>query len=131
MSIDPKAFARSWIAAWNRRDVEAVLAHYVDQASFVSPKAATLFGRADLRNKDELRRYWLAAMAAIDSLVFTLDRVTWDPLHRTLTILYVANFNGVNCRATEILDFDADGLIQRGEALYGAVLVEDMSSVDA
>jgi ketosteroid isomerase-like protein len=22
------AFAESWIAAWNRRDVEAVLAHY-------------------------------------------------------------------------------------------------------
>jgi hypothetical protein len=131
MSIDPNAFARNWVAAWNRRDAEAVLAHYAEQASFVSPKAATLFGRAELRNKDELRQYWLAALQAIEHLVFTLDRISWDPLNRTLTILYVASLNGVSARATEIVEFNADGLIQRGEALYGAVLVEDMSSVDA
>jgi hypothetical protein len=27
------AFAESWIAAWNRRDVEAVLAHYSERRS--------------------------------------------------------------------------------------------------
>ncbi len=131
MPIDPKFFARTWIAAWNRRDVEAVLAHYTETASFVSPKAATIMGRTELRNKAELRQYWLTALAKIDSLFFTLDRVLWDPLNRSLTILYVADLNGVNCRATEILDFDADGLIQRGEAFYGATVAEDSSTVDA
>jgi ketosteroid isomerase-like protein len=29
--------SESWIAAWNRRDVEAVLAHYSEEAQFVSP----------------------------------------------------------------------------------------------
>jgi ketosteroid isomerase-like protein len=33
------AFVESWIAAWNRRDVDAVLAHYADDAQFVSPVA--------------------------------------------------------------------------------------------
>jgi ketosteroid isomerase-like protein len=33
------AFANFWIAAWNRRDVEAVLAHYSEHAQFVSPVA--------------------------------------------------------------------------------------------
>ena len=39
------AFAESWIAAWNRRDVEAVLAHYSEEAQFVSPVARNLVGR--------------------------------------------------------------------------------------
>ena len=25
-------FAEKWVAAWNRRDVDAVLAHYVEEA---------------------------------------------------------------------------------------------------
>jgi len=33
------AFANFRIAAWNRRDVEAVLAHYSEHAQFVSPVA--------------------------------------------------------------------------------------------
>jgi len=36
------AFAESWIAAWNRRDVDAVLAHYSEEAQFVSPVARNL-----------------------------------------------------------------------------------------
>jgi len=33
MSYDAMmAFAESWIAAWNRRDVDAVLAHYSEAA---------------------------------------------------------------------------------------------------
>jgi hypothetical protein len=47
-------FAESWIAAWNRRDVEAVLAHYAEEAQFVSPVARNLVGRPTLRDKKEL-----------------------------------------------------------------------------
>jgi ketosteroid isomerase-like protein len=54
------AFAESWIAAWNRRDVEAVLAHFSEDAQFVSPVARTLIGRPILRNKKELEEYWRA-----------------------------------------------------------------------
>ncbi len=27
------SFAREWIAAWNRRDVDAVLSHFTDEAA--------------------------------------------------------------------------------------------------
>ena len=50
------AFAESWIAAWNRRDVEAVLAHYSEDAQFVSLVARNLIGRSILQNKKELGR---------------------------------------------------------------------------
>ena len=55
-------FADSWIAAWNRRDVEAVLAHFTEDAQFVSPVARNLVGHPVLRNKKELEDYWRAAL---------------------------------------------------------------------
>jgi hypothetical protein len=55
-------FADAWIAAWNRRDVEAVLAHYAEDARFVSPVARAVVGRAVLCNKQELAGYWRGAV---------------------------------------------------------------------
>lgn len=131
MPFDPAQFAQDWIAAWNRRDIDAVLAHYAENAIFITPKAEAIIGRPEARDKSELRYYWTTISAKIDSLVFTPDRAFWDPLQRTLTILYVASINGVSCRATEIITFNAKGLIERGEALYGAFIVENNSTVDA
>ena len=42
MIADPRAFAADWLAAWNAHDVEAVLRHFHDEASFTSPFAARL-----------------------------------------------------------------------------------------
>jgi ketosteroid isomerase-like protein len=44
-------FAARWVAAWNRRDVDAVLAHYVDDATFISPKAQLFVGVEILRQR--------------------------------------------------------------------------------
>jgi steroid delta-isomerase len=131
MAFDPTQFANAWIAAWNQRDIDAVLSHYAETATFVSPKAEDIIGRAELRGKAELRRYWTIASGQIKTLVFTHDRALWDPLQRTLTILYVATIDGVARRATEIVSFNAAGEIEHGEALYGAFIVGDDSTVDA
>ena len=56
------AFAETWIAAWNRRDVEAVLAHFAEEAQFVSPVARNFVGRPVLRNKKEHEDYWRGAL---------------------------------------------------------------------
>ena len=66
------AFAESWIVAWNRRDVEAVLAHYSETAQFLSPVARNLVGRPMLRDKKELEAYWRTALARISSLELNL-----------------------------------------------------------
>ena len=116
------AFAERWIAAWNRRDVDAVLAHYADDATFVSPVAGNLVGRAVLRNKQELGDYWRAALTKISTLEFTLDHAAWDERRLELNVVYEANLNGERKRACEIMRFDEAGRQIRGEALYGAVL---------
>ncbi len=62
-------FAEAWVAAWNRRDVDAVLTHYADDAQFVSPVAHNVVGLPVLRNKKEIEQYWRAALERIPSLV--------------------------------------------------------------
>ena len=116
------SFAESWIAAWNRRDVEAVLAHYSEEAQFVSPVARNLVGRPILRNKKELEDYWRTALARISTLEYKLDHAAWDAKRCELNVVYEANLNGERKRACEIMQFDAAGLQVRGEALYGAII---------
>ena len=116
------AFAESWIAAWNRRDVDAVLAHYAEEAQFVSPMASKLVGRATLRSKKELENYWRTALARISSLEFKLDHAIWDKTRRELNVVYEANLNGERKRACEIMRFDSSGRQISGEALYGAII---------
>ena len=115
-------FAEEWVAAWNRRDVDAVLAHYVDGAQFTSPIARGVVGRPVLRNKQELADYWRGALARISTLEFTLDHAAWDERRRELNVVYEANLNGERKRACEIMRFDAEGRQVSGEALYGAMM---------
>lgn len=116
------AFAESWIAAWNRRDVDAVLAHYSEAGQFVSPMASNVVGRPVLRDKKELEHYWRTALARIASLEFKLDHAAWDEKRRELNVVYEASFNGERKRACEIMQFDVSGRQIRGEALYGAII---------
>jgi steroid delta-isomerase len=115
-------FAEDWVAAWNRRDVDAVLGHYLEEAQFVSPVARNVVGRSVLRNKQELADYWRSALARIATLEFRLDHAAWDERRRELVVVYEANLNGERKRASEIMRFDADGRQIAGEAMYGAPL---------
>jgi uncharacterized protein (TIGR02246 family) len=115
-------FAQSWVEAWNRRDAEAVLAHFADDAVFVSPKAERFAGKPRIDGKAALRAYWQTALSKIDSLRFELDEALWSPGKQTLTIVYQASFQGqAPVRAAEIMHFRGKHIV-RGEALYGASL---------
>jgi hypothetical protein len=111
------AFAEAWIAAWNRR-----VAHFSEEAQFVSPVARNLVGRPVLRNKKELEDYWSTALGRISLLEFKLDHATWDEKRRELNVVYESSLNGERKRACEIMQFDESGRQIRGEALYGAIL---------
>ena len=114
----PQQFASEWIAAWNRRDVEAVLSHYVEDAYFESPVAAMRTGSPVVRGKDKLRDYWIFAKG-LASLHFTFESVAYDPGTRTLVVFYTAERNGKTQRACEQMVFDAEGRQIEGRAYYG------------
>ena len=69
---EPGTFAEEWSAAWNRRDVEDVLAHFHDDVVFSSPVAAEMVPGSGgvVRGKAALRDYWTTALAALPELRF-------------------------------------------------------------
>jgi len=116
-----QAFARRWIEHWNRLDVEAVLAHYADDAVFVSPRAEHITGHAVVTGKAALGAYWRQAVQKHLHLEFTLEAASFSPRAETLTILYRSVIGDAPAqRAVEIMRFRGSRIV-RGEALYGAV----------
>lgn len=113
------AYAERWAEGWNRRDLDAILAHFEDAVEFTSPKALAAVGVPTVRGKAALADYWRIALSRIESLRFVVHRVIWDPATLELAIIYDRDVNGVRDRAAEILAFGASGLIVRGEVLYG------------
>jgi ketosteroid isomerase-like protein len=120
--IEANAFARNWIKAWNKKDVDAVLEHYVEDAKFISPKAASFVGNPVIEGKRALSEYWHLAAKKIEKIEFKLDHIVWDSDSNDLIIFYEANLNGVCSRACEAMKFDSSGRQVSGEALYGALI---------
>jgi uncharacterized protein (TIGR02246 family) len=116
---EAQKFAEEWIRAWNRKDAEAVLAHFAEDAEFTSPKALAAVGRATVRSKRELAGYWHTALKAVESIRFTLERVINDETARRVVIVYVSELNGKKVRAAEFFQFDDARRVIRGEAMYG------------
>ncbi len=116
-----QAFARAWIEAWNRRDIDAVVSHYAAGGRFTSPVAHERMGTATIVGRDMLKAYWSGARK-LASLKFTFDRAVWDSERRTLVVIYTSEREGKKQRAMEAMVFGTDGLIHEGEAMYGAAL---------
>jgi steroid delta-isomerase len=114
--------AAEWVAAWNRRDIEAVLAAFREDSRFVSPKATQLTGDALVSGKDALRSYWREAAKHRGAVAFRLDRVVCDPAKREMVLIYDRLDGEKRSRACEIMRFDEAGRQIEGEAMVGAEL---------
>ena len=107
-------FAGAWVAAWNRRDVEAVLDHFHDDAVFSSP-VAQLIGFSEsgvVRGKEELRRYWTVALAGNPDLHFDITGV-----FEGIDMIAIAFRTQAGVDRLEILSF-AGGLVAEGRGTF-------------
>ncbi|WP_422274696.1 nuclear transport factor 2 family protein [Bradyrhizobium sp.] len=66
------AFGREWVAAWNSRDLERVLALYAENSEMTSDKIPALGFDAGgtPRGKENPRAYWGKALALLPNLHF-------------------------------------------------------------
>lgn len=112
----PHEFAENWIQAWNRHDLDAVLAHFSDDFEFSSPLirkfAGELSGR--LSGKNAVRAYWQTGLSRLPNLHFELVDVLVGV--DCLTVLY----KGHRGLCAEVFQFGADDRAIRGHALYAA-----------
>jgi hypothetical protein len=104
-----RTFADRWIALWNSRDLDGVLALFADHVVFSSPTAARLSHGSDgvVRGKDALRAYWAHALSRNPELHFHLLGAYAGI--NTLVINY-RHQTGVD--ANEVLIFDGPLIVQ-------------------
>jgi ketosteroid isomerase-like protein len=114
MTPDPHAFAASWVAAWNGHDVEAVLAHYAEDAVFSSPLASRVVPGSDgvLRGKAAIREYWSTALRGVPDLHFEVVGV-----YVGVDLLVINYRNQRGGLVNEVLAF-RDGLVVQGGGTY-------------
>ncbi|KAG2423893.1 hypothetical protein HXX76_014946 [Chlamydomonas incerta] len=83
-----RKLAEEWIAAWNARDLEAVMSHYAPEVAFESPRVAAAFqatkgqvGSPDglLRGVVALRPYFAQGISALPDLRLELKQVLEGP----------------------------------------------------
>ena len=111
---EPGAFAEEWAAAFNRRDIEAVLAHFQDNVVFTSPVAARVISGSGgvVRGKAALREYWSAAAELMPELHFDVLGV-----YQGQSVLVINYRNERGRLVSEVLEFE-DGLVCRGHGTY-------------
>jgi ketosteroid isomerase-like protein len=107
------ALGRTWIAAWNSRDLERVLALYAGDSEMTSDRIPALGFDASgtLRGKQSLRAYWSKALELLPNLHFTLIDTFVSP--DSVVVLYK---NERGKKICEYLRLDAGGKIRQGSA---------------
>jgi hypothetical protein len=113
--IDHDEFAQAWIAAWNARDLDAILSHYADDVAFVSPNVVRWLGdeSGTVCGKSALRAYFEQALAAQPDLCFKLARV-----YRGVSSLCLEYERHDGRRGAEVMEFSKPGHVARVVAHY-------------
>ena len=108
-------FADNWIAAWNARDMDAILSLYTDDFEMSSPKIVQFTGNniGTLKGKENVAAYWRMALDKLPDLHFELIEtlVGFDSV-----TLYYNSIQGK--RAVEWFLFNEDGKVYKAAAHY-------------
>lgn len=107
------ALGRTWVEAWNARDLERVLRLYDGAAEMTSDRIPVMGFDASgtVRGKDALRAYWGKALGLLPDLHFSLIDVFVSP---DSVVVFYENERGK--RICEYLRVNAAGLIVQGSA---------------
>lgn len=107
-------FAEDWIAGWNTRDLDRVLAHYTKDFEFSSPLIVQITGEPSgtLQGKAAVQAYWEKCLELLPDLHLELIDVL---VGVAVVTLY---YRGTHGMAAETLHFDATGKVCRATACY-------------
>lgn len=114
-----KRFAADWIAAWNRHDLDAILAHYADDFEMASPLIPQLAGEpaGRLRGKSRVGAYW--ARALTPPALTMAPRLRFELIGILMGVDSVAlHYRSRRGPAMEVFQFDPDGKVIRAAAHY-------------
>jgi len=80
MNTDTRAIAEAWLAAFEARDLDALLALYADDATHTSPKIRALHPDTGgvLSGKAAMRAWWADSFARLPTLKYIQTSITAD-----------------------------------------------------
>jgi len=108
-------FVAAWCASWCKVDIDAVVAHFAENAQMRSPLALTLTGSPVVAGIENIRAYWRKAYGHIESADLKILSWSWDEAIARLTVWWQLG----DTRASEFMDFDDAGRVVHSEAFYG------------
>ena len=109
-----QAFSQDWIAGWNARDMDLILAHYTDDFEMSSPIIAQIAGEPSgrLKGKSKVEAYWRAALQKMPNLHFDYEQTLIGA--NSLTLIY----RGHRGLSAEVFFFNDDLLVYKASANY-------------
>ncbi len=110
-----KQFANEWISAWNRKDIEAIIAHYSDEVTFSSPfiLKAQINNIGTIHGKSNLRKYFEKALDKNPDLHFDLKHIMVGI--KSITLIYVRKKTML---ASETMVLNEEGKVVEGLSQY-------------
>jgi hypothetical protein len=111
----PTKHATAWCAAWNSRDLDAIMTHYAEDVEFSSPTVVTRWGHADgwLHGKAKLRENFAIGIKA-PSLYFELVDVLLGV--DAICVIYRRETGAL---VSDLVEIDEHGHGRRVFACYG------------
>jgi len=115
MESEATEFAREWVAAWNSRDLDAILSHYDENVVLTSPAAAKILGdpSGTVRGNAALRNYFQRGLEAYPNLHFELLDVM---IGLSSVVLCYKNQKGT--KTAEFMEFGENEKVIRVVANY-------------
>ena len=91
---DARQKAAAWCAAWNSRDLDAIMSHYAEDVAFSSPTVVARWGIADgwLRGKPKLRDNFAVGVNAPDLHFELIDVLLTGPRRLSECLNYAQSF---------------------------------------
>jgi len=119
MSAELRAIAERWLACFERRDLEGLLALYADDATHTSPKIRARHPETGglLRGKPAMRAWWADAFARLPTMKYVPIALTADD--RRVFMEYVRHVDGEpDLPVAEVLEVER-GLIVASRVYHG------------
>jgi ketosteroid isomerase-like protein len=114
------ALARRWLDAFNRRDLEALLSLYAEDAVHVSPKLRDRQPetKGEIRGKEKLRAWWRDAMERLPGLHYRPLQLT--AMDDRVFMEYVRENPGdPDLLVAELLELGTRGHIRASRVYHG------------
>ena len=121
MSASAARFVQEWLEGWNGRDLDRIMRHYAEDATFQSPSVLSMMPGTDgmLRGRAAIRELYALALERFPNLRFELEEIVERPSGVMLLYYKRGVFSAEPGLTVEVFELEG-GLVRRNVVYWGA-----------